>query len=228
MAPGAGLFQKASGVGRRAEEVGGRGSACRVQPIAPPLEEGGDGLPDRLLLWLAVERPAVAVGSAEQVVRFGAIRDATCSGVVGDLLPDAIGDQAQEHLFDHVAAVFEVAGGLEVSFAGVDPFLLEAVHFGDELVLGAALVIGEIGMVAVREDGTGGKVGNQVTACTLEEGAVVDVVEVEHARGGGGHGASLVPGDAHGGAPVIGRMIHVHLKLHGSDVGIESVALGFG
>jgi len=40
-------------------------------------------------------------------------------------LADAVGHQAEQHHFDHITGVTEVAGGLETALAGRDPFLQE-------------------------------------------------------------------------------------------------------
>jgi len=74
---------------------------------------------------LAVESPACAVCSSQEFVGFGTIRAMTSGTVVADFLTNTISYQAQQHHFDQFAAVIEIAAGLQVTFAGIDPLPLK-------------------------------------------------------------------------------------------------------
>jgi len=49
-----------------------------------------------------------------------------------------------------------------------DPLLLEVTHIRDDLVLGAPLVIGQIGIVAERNQEPGGEIGNDESLAAFE------------------------------------------------------------
>ena len=160
----------------------------------------------------AVEGPAGAVLASQQVVGLGAVGHAAGGAVVVELLADAVGDQAQQQLLDHVAAVLEVAGRLEAGvLAGVDPLLLEVAQGRQHLVLRARLVVGQVGVVAEGQHDARAEVGDDETLRALEHRAVVDLLQVDVGLRRAGHRAALVPAHADRAAPVVGRVLEVRL-----------------
>ena len=65
---------------------------------------------------------------------------------------------------DHVGGIAEVAGSLEISFARIDPFVLEVAHRRVLFGFRALLVIGEVVLVALREEETMVEIGDYSTA----------------------------------------------------------------
>jgi len=72
------------------------------------------------------------------------------------------------------------------------------------------------------------KIGDDHAFATLEHGAVVNLVQVNVARRGLGHGPALIPGGFDGRAPIVGGNVEVGFQFDGRDVGVEWIALAFG
>src|SRR5512140_2605842 len=118
-----------------------------------------------------VERPAVAIGPAQIFVGFRAIRHLTRGAVVTDLFARTISYQAQQHHFRHVAAVLEIAAGLALAFAGVDPLPLEIAHGREQFLFRARFVIGHIALPAERVNRPGVEVADQHALGAFEHGS---------------------------------------------------------
>ena len=177
---------------------------------------------------LTVQGPTVPVSVTQQVVGFRAVGDAAGGAVVFDLPADAIGHQAEQHHFNHVAGVTEVAGSFEAALAGVDPFLLEILDGRQQRCFAPGFVIGHVGRVPLWQERARLEIGHQTAARPLEEHPVIYALQADGAMRGIRHGTALIPRDLDGGTPIIGRDIKMRFQFDGDDLGIERITLALG
>ena len=165
--------------------------------------------------------------AAQQRIGFGTVGHAAGGTVVVEFLADAVGDEAEQHLLNHVAAVFEVAGGFEAGvLAGVEPFLLEAVNRRQDFGFRTRLVIGHVRFVAHRQDDAGIEIRHEETFRAFEHRAVTDFGEINIAFGRAGHGPALIPTNPNRAAPIVGGMLEVGFAFDGRDGVVEGIAFG--
>src|ERR1017187_1733464 len=97
-------------------------------------------------------------------------------------------------------------------------------HQRKKLVLAAALVVGHVAVVVVRNDHAAVEIGEDHALRALEDRAVPDPRHVEITPGRIGLQAALIPNHRDGAAPANRGMFETRLQLHRSDVGVELVA----
>src|SRR5260221_495235 len=129
-------------------------------------------------LWifaaLPIQRPTRSIGAAQKLVGLRIIRDLARSAVVRDLLPAAGSHQPQQHHFNHLPTVVEITRGLEVTLTRVYPLLLKIAHRRDERFFGSRFVIGQVGLIALREYRAGVEIGDETAFAALEHRTMVD------------------------------------------------------
>ena len=179
-------------------------------------------------MGLAVEGPAFAILFGEVLIGFGDVGDLAFDAVVFEFFADAVGDQTEQHLLDHVGTVIEVAGGFEAwVFAGVQPLFLEVTERRQGIFGFAFVVVSEVSVVAEREEDAGVEVGDEEAFGAFEHGTVADLGEVEVGFWRAGHSTTLIPTDGDRAAPIVGRVLEVGLAFDGGDIGIKGLSFGF-
>ncbi|OPZ96414.1 MAG: hypothetical protein BWY71_01937 [Planctomycetes bacterium ADurb.Bin412] len=94
----------------------------------------------------------------------------------------------------------------------------------NHLILAPRFIIGQVRIIAKRQQDSRIKIGNQKPFGSLEHRPMIDLVQIDIVFRGTRHGPALIPCDTHSRTPIVGGNFKCHFQLDGRNVGIELLA----